>query len=290
MQRLLAFLRAFGSILYLLLLQVVGLVLLVQYNQRHGVVFEGTSLAVSGRVQAVRSRMQSHFSREEQNQLLQAENRQLHQQMDDLQRQLKTYQYRPPYLPGKAPLPDSLIPAIDYTYIPCRAIDSRTEGEFNYITLNVGRKHGVRPEMGVVSLGGVAGMVVSVSEHFSRAISLLNRDFRLSARLRKKGVYGSFTWTGGSPRYGLLEHIPLHFAPQPGDTVEASGYSTLFPEGTLVGVIEKVNPNEQTGFHEIAVKLGTDFYRLDYLYLIDPAHKPELDSLAGPSLNPAQPR
>jgi rod shape-determining protein MreC len=264
---------------YLVLLQLVGLRLLVGTNPRHTEVYGSTMLGVTGRVETVQANLRSHFSRSQQNETLQTENQALHAQVEQLQRQLATYQYRVPYLPGQSPLPDSLIPRIDFRFIPCRAVGNTVRGDYNYLTLNVGRKHGVRPEMGVISAQGVAGMVVDVSEDFSRAISILNKDFRLSARVRHRGVYGSFGWDGANARRGQLEHVPLHFEILPGDTIEASGYSTLFPEGTMVGTVVAVKPNEVSGFHNIAVQLSTDFYQLDYLYLIEARHKPQLDSL-----------
>lgn len=279
MQRLLELLKRHGSLLYLLLLQVVGLRLLVTYNTRHTSAFDSAFLGVSGYIEVARNNLQSHFSRSEQNTKLQQENLRLQSRVQELENTLSTYRYSVPYLPGRSPLPDSLVPRIDYRYIPCRAIYNGVSSNFNYLTLNVGSKQGIRPEMGIISTEGIVGMTVAVSENFSRAISLLNKDFRLSARVRGKGVFGSFTWEGGSPLMGQLEHVPLHFEITPGDTVEASGFSTLFPEGTLVGVVARVTPNETEGFHQVDVRLATDFYQLDYLYVIDPLHAPELDTL-----------
>lgn len=280
MARLLELLKTYGSYLYLLVLQVAGLQLLIEYNDRHASVFDSALLQATGRLEGFRSDLKSHLTRNEQNLRLQQENIRLRTQNDELIRQLSTFRTRVPYLPGKTPLPDSLIPFTDYRYVPCRAISNELGSRFNYLTLNVGRVHGVEPQMGVLSGSGAAGMVVSVSDHFSRAISLLNQDFRLSARLRRTGVYGSFSWEGSSTRRGQLNHIPVHFDVLVGDTVDASGYSTLFPEGTLVGIVRSVSPEESSGFHRIEVELSTDFHRLDYLYVVESLHAAELDSLA----------
>ncbi|MDX2062957.1 MAG: rod shape-determining protein MreC [Bacteroidia bacterium] len=280
MQRLLDLLSRYGSVVYFLVLQFVGLRLLVDRSPLHGELYGQSALGLAGRLEAVEQGLSSHFTRSEQNRQLQQENQVLHTQLEALKQRLATYQYQVPYLPGKSPLPDSLLPAVDYRFIPCRAVGNSVQGNYNYLILNIGRKHGVKPEMGVISASGVAGMVVDCTEDFSRAISVLNKDFRLSGRVRHRGVYGSFGWDGRSAERGQLEHIPLHFQILPGDTVEASGYSTLFPEGTLVGTVVRVVPDEVSGFQDIEVALSTDFNKLDYLYLVEALHKPQLDSLS----------
>lgn len=282
MQRLLELLRAYGSTLYFVGLQLLGLQLLVSFNAKHRAAYDTAFLGISGRVENVRNSLRSHFTRTEQNRQLHAENQRLRTELAHLQQQVATYKLQVPYLPGHTPLPDSLLPRIDYRFVPCRAIANAVDGNFNYLTLNVGRAHGIEPEMGVIATNGVVGMTVAVGEHFCRVISVLNKDFRLSARIRGKGVFGAFGWDGADPATGQLQHIPLHIDVAPGDTVEASGFSTLFPEGTLVGVVETVTPNPSEGFHTIDVRLAVDFYRLDYLTVVKSLHAPALDSLAAP--------
>ena len=45
--------------------------------------------------------------------------------------------------------------------------------------------------MAVTSENGVAGVIVGCSENYSVAMSLLNLDFRLSARIKSNGYFGS---------------------------------------------------------------------------------------------------
>ena len=40
-----------------------------------------------------------------------------------------------------------------------------------------------------------------------------------------------------SPRYAVLEEMPRHVEFAPGDTIAMSGYSSVFPEGIMVGII-----------------------------------------------------
>ena len=85
--------------------------------------------------------------------------------------------------------------------------------------------------MAVTSVDGVAGVIVGCSENFSVAMSLLNLDFKLSARIKSNGYFGSLSWDGRDYRHAVLSEIPQHVTVSVGDTIETTGYSAIFPEG-----------------------------------------------------------
>ena len=90
---------------------------------------------------------------------------------------------------------------------------------------------------------------------------MLNRDFKLSARIKSNGYYGSLSWDGKDYRYAVLNEIPQHVPVNDGDTIEATGFSAIFPEGAIVGTVSDF---EKTGgdFYKIRVLLMTDFKKL----------------------------
>ncbi len=50
--------------------------------------------------------------------------------------------------------------------------------------------------MAVTSDDSVAGVIVGCSDNYSVVMSLLNIDFRLSARIKSNGYFGSLSWDG----------------------------------------------------------------------------------------------
>ena len=286
MQRLLELLRAYGNVLLFVALQLVAYWLLVRLNPRHGAAYSATLSELSGSVQGVQARATGFLGLGAQNRKLVAENAALHVRLTEAEARLAALQHRVPLRRGFSILPDSLLPAYRFGFTPCRAIGNSVSANYNYIQLNAGARHGLRREMGLMSPDGVAGVVVSVSENYAVAMSLLNKDCRLSARLRRKEVFGTLNWKGGGTRTALLEYVPLHFAVAAGDTVVTSAYSPLFPEGMVIGTVARVRPDERGGFHYIEVRLATDFHSLDYLYAVQNVRKPELDSLLAPFRGP----
>ena len=52
-----------------------------------------------------------------------------------------------------------------------------------------------------------------------------------------------------------------------GDTVVTSGYSSIFPEGILVGTVTDFS-REEGSFQSIRIRLSVDFRKLTYVNII----------------------
>jgi len=135
--------------------------------------------------------------------------------------------------------------------------------------------------MGVITQNGVVGVIVGVSDNFSTAISLLNIDMKLSARLKRTEYFGSFYWDGRNPRQGILSDIPLHVNLTKGDTIVTSGYSAIFPPDIILGTIESFD-TRQGNFYTIRADLTADFSKLNHVWVVDnysTAERHELENI-----------
>ncbi len=110
-------------------------------------------------------------------------------------------------------------------------------------------------------------------------MSILNKNFRLSAKIYQENFFGSLSWSGGSPEYADLEFIPLHVNIKEGDTIVASGFSSIFPEGFRVGVIEEFEEKSEDGFYQIKVKLNSRPGNAYHVYVVSNDNRSEIDSL-----------
>ena len=170
-------------------------------------------------------------------------------------------------------------PLKDFDFILASVINNSITHPHNFITISKGEVDGVQPEMGVVDQNGVVGVVNITGPHYSRIISLLNPDFRLSCKLRNSDVIGSLVWDGKSPREALLEELPKHTVYAPGDTVITSGYSAVFPEGIPVGVVMANERTHDDNFFTLRVKLLTDFTTLSTVRLVVSNNRDEIKEL-----------
>lgn len=166
-----------------------------------------------------------------------------------------------------------------FRFIPAMVISNSVNRPSNYITLNKGSKDGVKPDQGIISPNGIVGVVAQVSESYSMGLSLLNRRWSVSAKLQKSGYYGSLVWQENDYRYAGLTEIPLHVEIAKGDTVVTSGYSSIFPEGILVGTISDFSRPDGDNYYSIEVKLAVDFKSLSYVEIIENQDKQEINEL-----------
>jgi rod shape-determining protein MreC len=138
----------------------------------------------------------------------------------------------------------------------------------NYITLNQGSLAGIKPDMGVIGPNGVVGIVYKTSPHYSLVISLLSSKSNLSCKIAGNEYFGFLQWEGGDSRYAYLKDLPRHAEFSIGDTIVTSGFSTVFPQGMMVGVIEEANDTNDGLSFLLKIKLATDFGKLRNVHVL----------------------
>lgn len=166
-----------------------------------------------------------------------------------------------------------------YFYISARIINNSVNKQYNYITLNRGRRDGLLPDMAVITDDGAVGIVQNVSNNFALVVSVLNRKIGISAKIKKNGYFGSARWDGEDYNKIKLKEIPNHVHLEPGDTVVTSGFSTIFPEGIPIGVISDFKQESGTNFYDITLRLTTNFKNISHVYVVGDLLKTERKEL-----------
>lgn len=167
-----------------------------------------------------------------------------------------------------------------FVYEPVNYIHNTVHKPNNYLMVNKGSKQGVEQDQGIVNHQGVVGIVTDVTTHFGWAMSMLNSNIKLSAKLMKNNQLGTVEWDGKDPMYGMLTDIPAHVSVNNGDTIVTSGYSQVFPEGVLIGIVDEASINQGTNLYAIRFKYAADFNSLDYGYVIRNVYRSEIDSIS----------
>lgn len=167
-----------------------------------------------------------------------------------------------------------------FRFIVANVINNSISHPFNYLTIDKGSRHGIRPELGVIDRNGVVGIVSNVGTSNARVISLLNPHFRLSCKLRKTDYFGSLVWGGDASDEALLEELPRHTVFEPGDTVVTSGYSAVFPAGLPVGIVMGSESDQSQNFFTLRVKLLADFTTLSNVQVVINSQADEINSLS----------
>ncbi|MEO5572785.1 MAG: rod shape-determining protein MreC [Bacteroidia bacterium] len=162
-----------------------------------------------------------------------------------------------------------------YSFIVAKVINNSMMRRNNYLTLDKGSLQGIKPEMGVITSQGTAGIVKDVSEHYCTAMSLLHKDIRISAKFKNNNYFGSLAWEGTDPTIAVLKDIAKHVVFKTGDTVVTTSYSAVFPENILIGTVAGAAIKPGENFYNIQIKLSTNFSNITYVYIVDNVLKAE---------------
>lgn len=264
MRSLLNFLKRFGNILLFILLEVIAFYLLASKPNYHNIIISRALNAATSSVFERVNTATDYFSLNEINEQLKEENLRMR---NELQRIYSNKEI------GTFSVTDSIYKQ-QYIYLQAKAVNNSVNKQKNYITLNKGTHYGVNTDMAVAGPDGVVGRVVEAGRNYSLVMSALNLDFRLSARVKKNGYFGSLNWDGISTNTLILNEIPHHVNISVGDTIETTGFSAVFPEGLMVGTISEFD-DSAGDFYDIKVKLSTDFRKLNNVYIIVNLNKEE---------------
>ena len=263
MRNLLNFLLKYNHWFLFILLEVISFVLLFRFNHYQHSVYFSSANAVAGKVYEVSGGITSYFHLKSVNEDLLDRIMELEQQNHNLEDALGRH------LSGSTEL-NSIrnLPNTDYQVFKARVINNSLNLVDNYITLNRGSKDGIRPEMGVVDGNGVVGIVYDTSSHYSRVISVLNSKSSISCKIVGSEYFGYLKWEYGDSRYAYLKDLPRHAEFNLGDTVVTSGYSTVFPEGIMIGTVDDMADSNDGLSYLLKVKLATDFGKVSEVRVI----------------------
>ncbi len=224
--------------------------------------------AAAGWLWDMESAVSGYFSLKKTNEALSLEN---HRLFEELQR----------YHTAKNMAAADSMAAADgegFRYTPATIVKISRGTQHNYIILGQGSDDGIKPESGIITSQGVVGIVDTVSRHYSYAVSLMNADLNISARLGKDGAVGPLSWDGVSSTGAVLREIPLQSKFSPGDTVYTSGFSSIFPSGIPLGTVgESKVVNGAT--YDIKVRLLQGINGLKYVIVAENTGRNEIRAL-----------
>ena len=169
----------------------------------------------------------------------------------------------------------NLTDSLDYPTLPTKIISKDINRQQNLMTLDAGRRDGVRVGMAVIDEDGILGRIDLVSEDYSRAMSILHTDFRVPARVEPGRAEGIVRWDGTDARYISLEHVLKTDPVAKGQFVVTSASSGSFQPGYPVGIVDSVA--RLPGRNEYLIRLlpAANYLAADYVFIVLQLPSPE---------------
>lgn len=266
MRNLLEFLAKYNHWFVFLILEVVSMVLLFQYNSYQGSAWFSSANAVTGKLYEWDANVETFFSLTKVNQELTQRNAYLEQEVQKLSDSLVSVTKDSSIYHR-----DQFALLRNYRLIPAKVVANSVDKPGNLMTIDKGSADGIHKDMGVISGTGVVGIVYLVAEHYAIVIPVLNTKSNISCMIQNRGYFGYLRWKGGVSDLAYMEEVPRHAHFKLGDYVVTSGYSAVFPPGVRVGRILHVFNSADGLSYRVQLRLSTDFARLRDVCVIDDA-------------------
>ena len=159
---------------------------------------------------------------------------------------------------------------LDYKVVIANVIsDSANNWDETYI-INKGSKHGISPNMTVITTDGLVGYVETVTKNTAKVVSILDAGNSVSARSARTRDSVICKGNISLKDEGKLKvtAIPIGVEFIEGDKFETSGMGGIYPKGIAIGEVEryenKANPLE----NEAILKTYVDFNKLETVAVI----------------------
>jgi len=138
-----------------------------------------------------------------------------------------------------------------YRLLPARVIGTDSASYSSVVKIDKGRENGVTEDLSVMSVSGIVGIILNVSDKYSTVMLLNDKRSRIGVTLQENRTRGVLEGFADGTIH--LSFVDRKVKVKSGDVVVTSGMENIFPKGLLVGKVSKVNKPKFGLFQEIIV-------------------------------------
>ncbi len=270
MQQIINFIIRYKNFLLYILLLIISLAFTIQSHSYHQSSFFNSSNWIAGNIYGISHGITTYFDLDEENERLLLENERLRDQLfnKELLSEIKVDTSN-----------------IKYTIVSGQVIKNSYADNRNYITINRGKKDGVKKDMGVITDLGILGIVENTSNKFATVQSILNENSNINAQIKNTNHFGSLIWDAKTYNVVQLIDIPRLVPLTVGDTIVTGAMSSIFPENIPIGTIKKFDLDISKSFYQIDVDLFNDMTNIKNVYIINNLDRKEVLELEEATTN-----
>jgi len=148
---------------------------------------------------------------------------------------------------------------------PAEIIRPTIRGRAQIITVNKGKKDGIRQGMPVVNRLGLVGQIYSTYDQTSEVVPLLSKKFAVNA-LQNNGQNHAIIY--GDTEFLVIPFFPASIDVSPGDIFVTSGLDKVYPSGINIGKVVDVS-SEDKQFNKILLKPATFSSQFSLITILD---------------------
>ncbi|PID69301.1 MAG: rod shape-determining protein MreC [Flavobacteriales bacterium] len=258
MQQIIGFILKNKYFLLFFLLELVAITFVIKSHSYHHSKFVNSANAITGNVYTKLNNIKEYTKLKTFNQQLLDENARL----KNLLANKDSDNLKPTIAQA-----DSALYQQQFSYLPTKVINNQFNRNYNYLTINVGKSQGIRPDQGVANSKGILGITNTVSNNYATVLSILNNNSKINVKLKNSKHFGTLVWNGKNYNVLQLVDLPIQANISQGDTVITGGMSTIFPQGLPVGTIQDFK-QEANAYSTVNIKLFNDMSAIGPAYVI----------------------
>ena len=148
---------------------------------------------------------------------------------------------------------------------PAEIISPTIRGRAKIVTVNKGKKDGIRQGMPVVNRLGLVGQIYSTYDQTSEVVPLLSKKFAVNA-LQNNGQNHAIIY--GDTEFLVIPFFPASIDVSPGDVFVTSGLDKVYPSGINIGKVVDVS-SEDKQFNKILLKPATFSSQFSLITILD---------------------
>ena len=143
---------------------------------------------------------------------------------------------------------------------------------FNTITIDKGKKAGIKEDMAVITKNGLIGKISKVS-NYSSEIKLITSDdinFKVSIAIKTNEIDNYAILNGYDKKTSLIKATGIDKTTEIniGDTVLTSGLGGMFPSGIYIGTVEKIESDKYNLSKIVSIKTSQNFNDIHYVTIL----------------------
>lgn len=171
----------------------------------------------------------------------------------------------------------------NYKYLIAQVISVSNEANNRTMTINLGSKNGIKPNMAVTTIDGLIGLVSSVTPFTAAVTPITELDeasptfnsIAVTIMGRENDSFGILSSYNKETSRIVMTKIAETDKMQITDTVITSGLGNVYPRGLVVGTVESLQLGDFGLTYTASVKLAASFDHLTEVFVVQ---VPELEA------------
>lgn len=160
----------------------------------------------------------------------------------------------------------------EYTPINATILSRNKSYWFNNLTIDKGKKDGLKKNMAVVTKNGLIGKISKVYDNSSEVKLITSDDlnYKVSISIKTNDVDNYAVLNGYDKKTGLVKATGIDKTTEinVNDVVLTSGLGELFPSGIYIGTVEKIESDKYNLSKTVYIKTYQNFNDIHYVTVL----------------------